>query len=95
MKHYVFSYGTLADKFNSSPKEPAVLYDYYEVQNKDMFPWLKKTHEKHKIYGWVIELTPTEFKEADVYEGYPDLYQRTEVQVELDSGEIIKTWLYI
>lgn len=91
--HYVFSYGTLLDKYPKNAK-PARLHACLEMDSYGMFPALVKSKEPNTFVGYVLELSDTQFANADHYEGYPNLYTRKEYNVELDD-QTIKAWVYI
>ena len=88
----VFSYGTLVDKF---PKEKidATLTSDLRLGSYGQYPALIKDDKIHEIHGHLLELTDEEFKEADYYEGYPDLYDRVEKELSL-GYEKVKAWVY-
>ncbi len=92
-ENLVFSYGTLACKFQQE-FVPAVLINNYRMSNYGQYPALVNDIEEHQIPGQLLSLTDLEFKEADYYEGYPDLYDRKKMQVNADC-ESIQAWVYI
>ncbi len=93
MSNQVFSYGTLTSKFNDF--EPARMTGFYSIDTSEMYPRLVKDKELSVISGHLMYLTDEEFKEADRYEGYPELYTRVKKKVILDSGLITTAWVYI
>lgn len=91
--NYVFSYGTLVNKFRKN-LIPARLVACLEMSNYGMYNALVKCRDENTFVGSVLELTDEELEEADYYEGYPDLYTRKELNVILDD-QTIKAWVYI
>lgn len=90
----VFSYGTLIDKFPRYKKEKAVLIDYFALGTYGEFPALFLDDKEHSIKGYIIALNDKEFKEADIYEGYPHLYDRVQRKFIVNGEEVI-AWVYI
>ena len=87
---YVFSYGTLKHKYPGNYSVEAILEDYFIIDTTDWFPILRKSESLNSISGFLIEVTPEEFKEIDIYEGYPELYNR--VKRTINGTE---AWVYI
>lgn len=73
------------------------------VENCDMFgrtsgfPMLSLTKQDHGIPA-VVEVFETHERgllgPLDCLEGYPRFYDRSIIEVELDSGEKVKAWIY-
>jgi len=87
---YVFSYGTLKDKYSHNPYYEAILVDYFELDNSGWYPVLKYSDKLSEIDGFLIEVTEEEFKEIDEYEGYPVLYNRVKRKI-----NNIEAWVYV
>lgn len=93
--HYVFSYGSLKDKFSLSAKR-ATLEGNFEMDYYGVFPMIRLCKELNplKVDGYLLELNDSQFTEADRYEGYPDLYDRKEMKV-VSDGQIVSAWVYV
>ena len=102
MKHLVFVYGTLKkgnpirglDKFNGSTfiGEATTIDSDFMMLDLGAFPgvifaknWINAT----KISGEVFSVTTDVIMKLDIIEGYPDFYDRSEV--ETTKG---KAWMY-
>lgn len=48
-----------------------------------------------KVEGVLWEISEAERKALDEYEGYPDLYVRTEVQVQTPAGKVAAAFAYV
>lgn len=90
--HYVFSYGTLSNKFKK-PKVPATLNAFLKMDSYGMYPALKPSTIKEVFQGFILELNEDELEKADYYEGYPDLYDRELLEVLTDEGPLT-AWVY-
>lgn len=49
--------------------------------------------EKVPVLVW--EVKPKDEKALDIYEGFPNFYYKKDLEVELDSGEIVTAMVYI
>jgi gamma-glutamylcyclotransferase (GGCT)/AIG2-like uncharacterized protein YtfP len=94
MKNYIFSYGTLIDKFPVEKKR-GFLINNYKLGSYGSYPALIKDKKIHKIKGFLLELSDNDFKNADSYEGYPFIYDRVELDITLDKDLKKKAWVYI
>jgi len=71
-------------------------FDLYQYGG-GYFPSVSLTHNASKkpVVVDVYEAPMSGLTGAyDQLEGYPDFYNRTEVEVKLDNGEIVKAWMY-
>lgn len=93
--HKVFSYGTLKDKFNV-PASKATLEANLQMSNYGPYPMLIRSSDPipQKFEGYLLELSDSQFLETDRYEGYPELYNRKEMNV-IANGQVVKAWVYI
>ena len=92
--NYVFSYGTLIEKF---PQErvSAILTSNLELGSYGNYPALLVSKDISSINGFLLELTDEQFKKADSYEDYPQLYYRRKMNVVLDDNSEVRAWVYI
>ncbi|MFI3242533.1 MAG: gamma-glutamylcyclotransferase [Alphaproteobacteria bacterium] len=69
---------------NSQPLGTAILPDYKTTQRHyaDI-----DYCEGSEVYGVLFSITEEDLKELDIYEGYPDLYTRKEVEIEHILGK--------
>lgn len=76
----------------SIPMVRAKLKDYKLVYNKyaDIVPW-----EGEVVYGAIYELSLKDLNNLDKYERYPELYNKIDIKVEDDKGEIFEAFAYI
>lgn len=69
----------------------------YNLYNLGAFPKVSLTRNDHNV-PVVVEVFETDTRgltgPLDALEGYPAFYDRTEVDVTLDSGETVKAWIY-
>lgn len=75
-----------------------VLFDggYPLAVLKDATEVLKMQKAFGKIKGQVFEVTEDQMVGLDSYEGYPDLYTRTEIPVEVSGLEdSVTAWIYV
>lgn len=47
-----------------------------------------------KVVGEIYSADATTARRLDLLEGYPHHYDRKEVDVELETGEVVKAWMY-
>lgn len=59
------------------------------------YPFLIKSEPNNNIIGEVYEIDKITLIKLNILEGYPKLYLREEIEVELENKEIIKTFIYI
>lgn len=98
-EHKVFVYGTLltgegnAHRAGTARRQRAwitgTLYD-----TGWGFPAFVKTGETH-IVGEVLTANDEQFRSMDRLEGYPSLYRREQIQVNLAGGGRVLAWVYI
>lgn len=69
----------------------------YNLYNLGAFPKVSLTRRDHKV-PVTVEVFETDLNglrgPLDMLEGYPSFYDRTQVDVVLDSGETVKAWIY-
>ena len=93
MTEYVFSYGSIKDKYPNRTHIKGVLRDYFEEFDGNMFPELYESEFIHEIEGVVIGVNNDELAIIDMYEGYPDVYTREQYRIKTEIGNII-AWVY-
>lgn len=49
----------------------------------------------HRVQGEVYSVTDLTMGQLDRYEGYPNLYTRDMVDIELNSGHKVSAWMYV
>ena len=54
-----------------------------------------RTAAAKNVEGVLWEITESERKALDEYEGYPDLYLRKEVQVRTSTGKVVTAFAYV
>lgn len=66
------------------------------IYNMGPFPALKKNPNKDfKVVVHVLEITDKSLPaRLDQYEGYPDFYNREEMDITLENGNVVKAWVY-
>ncbi len=47
------------------------------------------------VYGAVYEVSPRDKRALDYYEGYPNLYTRFWVTIEMDNGQKVNAFIYV
>jgi len=47
------------------------------------------------VHGAIYEVSDADIRNLDVYEGYPSLYKRIDVEVEDDVGKMYKAFVYV
>lgn len=98
----VFVYGTLKEE----AQEPLGILSYYNMQyiNEgelkgtlyDLGPFpAYQVKGDYTVKGQVWKIVPQMLSVLDNYEGYPLLYTRKEVDINLVDGKIVKSWVYI
>lgn len=90
---YVFSYGTIKDKFSRRTHLKGVLKTHLELITEDILPYLVESSWLNDIEGVVVGLTPEELHEVDLYEGYPQMYTRKKYPIITELG-LIEAWVY-
>jgi len=99
---YVFVYGTLKSQYgNSRLLTGATLVGAATTEQSDYtlvdlggFPAVHMDGEtaiKGELY---TDLSDDIRRSLDWLEGYPDFYNRTQVDVRTEFGELIKSWMY-
>lgn len=102
---YIFTYGTLKRGFpNHHLLDDAIFvsnaitcekYQMYPCTN-EKFPFLIKSQKVQQIKGEVFKTNSKELLEdLDDLEGYPNLYLKEFIDVQLDNKEIIKALIYV
>ncbi len=94
--NYIFSYGTLKDKYPENLSRTHIegdLKGYFEVYTDNMYPELIKSDNLNLIEGVVIGVNNEEFSLIDKYEGYPDIYNRGQYNIKTELGNLI-CWVY-
>ena len=95
--YYVLGYGALTDPITMRSRCPSAVYkgtgtlDDYELYI-DRCSSIRPTMGS-KTMGVVWEISDLDMIELDKYEGYPYLYQRKEVDVNIDN-RLVKVWVY-
>jgi gamma-glutamylcyclotransferase len=102
-----FAYGSNMERVQLKRRCPkakfvsaAVLPDHELVFSGNSRMWggaiadIRATAGK-KIEGVLWEISESERKALDEYEGYPDLYVRTEVQVRTTAGKVVTAFAYV
>ncbi len=87
---YVFSYGTLKDKYMNNYFTEAILEDYFELDSSGWYPVLRYSKTLNYIDGFLIEISEEELIEIDKYEDYPSLYDRVKRKI-----NNIEAWVYV
>jgi len=94
----VFVYGTLKQggRFDMSDKAVSVkkgtLMGHCLWQGR--FPFITVEHKDDTVYGEVHEYNIKHLDTLDRIEGYPNLYNRKEVEVSVGSGWMVKAVVY-
>lgn len=100
---HVFVYGTLKQGFgnhvllkdskfvsNGHTKEEYVMY------STGGFPVVAEAETGLHVSGEVYEITPEVLKRLDRLEGYPTMYDRQEVEIDLEGTGVYQTcWMYV
>ena len=73
---YIFSYGTIKDKYPNLTHIKGTLTDYVELFTGNMYPELYVSDNINRIEGIVIGVDKKTLATIDAYEGYPSLYDR-------------------
>ena len=105
MKVLMFVYGTLKKGFsnhhfltNAKFIDYAITcekYQMYPCINKS-FPFLIKSEKVQQIRGEVFKTSSSELLDVlDFLEGYPNLYIKKIIDVELDNKDIVKALVYV
>jgi gamma-glutamylcyclotransferase (GGCT)/AIG2-like uncharacterized protein YtfP len=87
---YVFSYGTLKDKYSNNYFTEAILEDFFELDTIGMYPILRYSNTLNSIDGFLIEVNKKELIEIDKYEDYPYLYDRVKRKI-----NNVDAWVYL
>ena len=102
---YIFTYGTLKRGFvNNYFLDDAIFistaitvekYQMYPCINKS-FPFLIKSEKVQQIRGEVFKTSSSELLDVlDFLEGYPNLYIKKIIDVELENKDIVKALVYV
>lgn len=51
--------------------------------------------EEGVVYGAIYDVSPSDIINLDIYEGYPRLYTKVNVDVEDDSGKVYEAFGYV
>lgn len=94
MKNYVFTYGTLKDKYPNKEMIPAVIKGNYIIDRSWMYPVIRQHKDVNLIEGYIFQVNENELVEIDRYEGYPELYQRINIPI-LTEIKNINAWVYV
>ena len=89
---YIFSYGTLRDRYTCLGE--ATMLAQMEIDRSEMFPRLVASKTLNTIEGVLLEVTNEEMDEADLYEGFPVLYDKKIMSVTC-KGEQKFAWVYV
>lgn len=102
--HLVFVYGSLKMGFGNhgvlqySGAEPVAegmtLHDGFSMESLGGFPGVYADGDM-AIWGEVYEVTDEGLAACDRLEGHPRFYQRHEVEIVTDEGDIVTAWMYI
>lgn len=103
---YIFTYGTLKRGFKNhylllddatfvSNAITCEKYQMYPCINKS-FPFLIKSEKVQQIRGEVFKTSSSELLDVlDFLEGYPNLYIKKIIDVELENKDIVKALVYV
>ena len=77
---------------DSIPVAKVKLKDYKLVFNRvaDI-----EESEEDIVYGAIYKVSDRDIKKLDIYEGYPRLYDRIDVEVEDDEGKTYAAFVYV
>lgn len=96
----IFVYGTLRKEQNN---HVYLANSRYLGKGKTMkkfalfvsiIPFVEKNNSVSQIVGEAYAISDTVLRQIDSLEGHPNWYKRELVDIQLDSGEIIKAWIY-
>jgi len=101
----LFAYGTLRPSLypfrKSSPARKATFTGQLKMYNLGSFPALVEDEGEHRIVGEVFEIPDPDGGGGLVYDGYEGyspsgngLYDRKEIEVTAEDGEIVRAWVY-
>ena len=90
---YIFSYGTIKDKYPNLTHIQGVLTDYVELFTGNMYPELYISEDINTIEGIVIRVNKETLANIDAYEGYPNYYNRKQYRINTEMGSIV-AWVY-
>ena len=93
MKIYIFSYGSIKDRYPNRTHIKGTLKDYFELFEGNMFPELYESDFINEIQGVVIGINNDELAIVDAYEGYPEVYDRKQFRIKTEIGNIV-AWVY-
>lgn len=101
---YIFTYGTLKRGFMNNYfldgaifVSPAITCEKYQMYPciGNAYPFLIKSEKNHRIKGEVFKTDSQEILDKlDALEGYPDLYLKEFIKVELENKQIIEALIY-
>lgn len=100
MSHLVFVYGSLKAGYhnhNTLANSPLIstgtTEPNYQMISFGSFPALIEGDKAYE--GEIYEVDNNTLQQLDYLEGYPDFYNRSQVDIELPNGDVQKCWVYV